>query len=161
MFTLFESRNYLLHITNFCFTKMLESHLDALQHYEGMKRFKQYIDFVLTNILNVVSSREDDVGKNIWIIETIDEGYKIMRHKPPATIMNAQREEEYSLMRVSVCSQYRNAIERIGVIFYGLNTYIVFPRNLEYELTLCIKSMHNQPLTESEYPEMKVLNRHH
>jgi hypothetical protein len=51
---------------------MFEIHLDLVQQFEGMKKFKQYLDFVLANVLNVITSREEDVARNIWMIETID-----------------------------------------------------------------------------------------
>lgn len=68
----FESKHNFLQISNFCFLKMFEIHLDLVQQFEGMKKFKQYLDFVLANVLNVITSREEDVARNIWMIETID-----------------------------------------------------------------------------------------
>ena len=69
---------------------MFKAHLDLSKSYEGLKKFKQYLDFVVGNILNTVNCREDDIAKNLWIIDTIEEALRIIKQRP-ASVMNPQK----------------------------------------------------------------------
>ena len=65
--------------------------IENSQHLEALKKLKQHLDYILANIFNNISSKEEDIARNIWIIEIIDEGLKMLKQKPQPSLLNSQK----------------------------------------------------------------------
>lgn len=53
----FDAKENYLQIVGFCFIKLFEVYLDMLQQLDAMKQLKYFLDYILANIFNNVSSK--------------------------------------------------------------------------------------------------------
>jgi hypothetical protein len=53
-----------------------------------MKQLKTFLDYILANIFANLSSKEEDISKNLWIVEIIDECLKVLNNKSLPAIFN-------------------------------------------------------------------------
>jgi hypothetical protein len=53
-----------------------------------MKQLKFFLDYILANIFANISNKEEDISKNLWIVEIIDECLKVINNKALPAIFN-------------------------------------------------------------------------